>query len=456
MRISCFLIFLLASVTLSAQNLIPNGSFEEMKKCPKAIGQIDRVELWNSPNEGTPDYFNACFTRNFNTVGVPNNYFGTMGSFDGAAYAGILCGKKEKEYLQISLMEPLVAGRKYCLRFRAAAPSPKSEARTALRAFFLDEPLAISNWDQLEIEPSALLKGKWHVESQNSTWSLFSTSFEADGTESVLIVGYFELLDYLGYSFLDHFELYESASEEGCGESMFSNEEKDPHNFISNPGYEQMYGCPQKREQLSKAKSWRISLNSPDFFHTCGTGSAAVPDNTLGHQMPNSGNGYGGFWAFLEARQSYREYVSTQLKTPLEAGKMYCLSIRLSLAETSDHALEELQLLVTDAGSSYNELEVKEEDLVTLSNSKMLDNMEDWMFLHGTFTAKGDEQTIMIGNFKGNEDSTLHELEGLPKKKTAYRNCAYYYIDDVGLHELGSPSCPCPGMQVQLLSLIHI
>ena len=443
-------IFFLVSSTLLSQNLIQNGGFEQMKRCPKALGQIDRTAYWLSPNTGTPDYFNACFTKNYSGVGIPNNYFGTMSAFEGSAYAGILKGKQEQEYLQIPLNEPLVIGRKYCFRFRAAAPSPKSDGRNALRAFFADEAIKQNNWNALEVEEEELLNGKWKSEVMNSEWQMFSTSFEAKNNAAMLILGYFEAIEGLAYSYIDAVELYESGSEKGCDEAIFVNIDEDPNNLISNPGFEQYYGCPQNREDLFRARAWRISLNSPDFFHTCGTGTAAVPENQLGYQAPNSGLGYGGFWALLMQRQDYREYVSTQLKRPLEAEKMYCLSIHISLAETSDYALDQLQLLVSEGKPYDMEMQIDTNKLVTLSNSKLLENMDDWMFLHGTFKANGNEQTIMIGNFKSNEDASLHKLEDLKKRKQAYPNSSYYYIDDVGLYELGAPNCPCPGMQIQV------
>lgn len=35
-------------------------------------------------------------------------------------------------------------------------------------------------------------------------------------------------------------------------------------------------------------------------------------------------------------------------------------------------------------------------------------------------------------------------LKDRPAKPAQYSNCCYYYIDDVGLHEVGAPSCSCP------------
>ncbi|MBK9451485.1 MAG: hypothetical protein IPN95_19145 [Bacteroidetes bacterium] len=58
---------------------------------------MDRVAFWSSPNTGTPDYFNKCFVKNFETVGVPNNFL-AHDAFEGAGYAGILCGNQERNF----------------------------------------------------------------------------------------------------------------------------------------------------------------------------------------------------------------------------------------------------------------------------------------------------------------------------------------------------------------------
>ncbi len=445
MRRVSFILFLALTGVLSAQSLIPNGDFERMSKCPKSLGQLNRCQDWTSPNTGTPDYFNACYTRDFETVGIPNNYFGTRAAFDGHAYAGILYGAQEKEYLQIRLLEPLVEGRHYCLRFRAAAPSPKSDGRSAIRVAFVESPLSQKDWNAIDLPQGDLLNAKWEVGRESADWAMFATNYVAKGGETMLVVGYFQPLDFRAYTFLDCFEMYESGSPNGCVQVVYVQEDDDPQNLVPNPGFENKSGCPQAREDLALASRWQIAENSPDFYHSCGTGTAAVPQNELGYQLPHAGNGYGGIWAMLQERQNYREFVKTRLDEPLVAGKKYCLSIWVSLAEDSDHALDELQLRITQPGdNSHCQVGVDTTKLVTLRSGHLLDNQKGWEFLHGTFVAKGGEQWIMIGNFRDNDDPHMQKLKNRPEKLAPYSNCCYYYIDDVGLHAVGAPSCTCP------------
>lgn len=147
----------------------------------------------------------------------------------------------------------------------------------------------------------------------------------------------------------------------------------------------------------------------------------------------------------LQERENYREFVKTRLQKPLVAGKKYCLSIWVSLAEDSDYALDELQLLITQPGDARTcQVGTDTTELVTLRNGHLLDDVAGWVFLHGTFTAKGGEQMVMIGNFRGNEDPHMQKLVNRTPKPAQFSNCSYYYIDDVGLHEVGAATCTCP------------
>lgn len=50
--------------SVGAQNLVPNGDFEDYTQCPDYVSQIDRAVGWFRPTEGTSDYLHAC-------LGVP-------------------------------------------------------------------------------------------------------------------------------------------------------------------------------------------------------------------------------------------------------------------------------------------------------------------------------------------------------------------------------------------------
>jgi len=133
---------LLLIVTLSlarngyGQNLVPNPDFENFNTCPVSLSGVayspgysnfPTVAGWVNPLQNTsPDYFNACA---YPTSGahVPDGIFGYQQPHSGAGYAGIIAYEGQysgstllidyREYLQCKLLQPLQAGKQYCVSF---------------------------------------------------------------------------------------------------------------------------------------------------------------------------------------------------------------------------------------------------------------------------------------------------------------------------------------------------
>jgi hypothetical protein len=55
-----------------AQNLVPNGSFEEYTICPDFSGYVQYATGWENLHTNSADYFNRCQTNLI--VGVPFNH----------------------------------------------------------------------------------------------------------------------------------------------------------------------------------------------------------------------------------------------------------------------------------------------------------------------------------------------------------------------------------------------
>ena len=93
-HLPCFIlgISFLFHMSILAQNLVPNPSFEAHIKCDSsAAGWIEPdCPPWHNANPPTQPYYNACLTIHFPTHGVPNNV-GYQWAYTGDAYAGINC-----------------------------------------------------------------------------------------------------------------------------------------------------------------------------------------------------------------------------------------------------------------------------------------------------------------------------------------------------------------------------
>lgn len=109
-----FILFALCSVgPCSAQNLVPNGSFEEYTECPPSFGYWANVVGWSSPFTQSADYYNAC--ADGVVCSVPLNTAGYQYPAEGDAYMGIftyatLIGGFYREVLATELTEPLQPG----------------------------------------------------------------------------------------------------------------------------------------------------------------------------------------------------------------------------------------------------------------------------------------------------------------------------------------------------------
>lgn len=116
-----FFILLIHSFSKAQQNLVTNGSFEDLIDCPLGA-DIQNATGWFSPNYATPDLFNSCVDISQN-YSVPINGFGYQPAQDGNGYAGIVTYSYNsssiiyREYLEKRLEEPLKNNTLYHISF---------------------------------------------------------------------------------------------------------------------------------------------------------------------------------------------------------------------------------------------------------------------------------------------------------------------------------------------------
>lgn len=104
------LLLLIGYVNLSfaQENLVPNHSFEETDSCNEWL-KFMFLDYWYSPNEGTPDVFNACIGPE-DAYSSPENRIGYQKPQDGEAYVAIIAyadGYNYREYIAAQLMQTL-------------------------------------------------------------------------------------------------------------------------------------------------------------------------------------------------------------------------------------------------------------------------------------------------------------------------------------------------------------
>lgn len=149
----------------------------------------------------------------------------------------------------------------------------------------------------------------------------------------------------------------------------------------------------------------------------------------LGVQNAKSGNFMAGL--YTHGVGNYREYLQAKLKTPLVIGHQYCFSMFVSLADSVGYATNNLGMALSDTSVFVNTtLPLSTLTPIIKASSVILDK-ENWVKIAGTLIASSNSQYILIGNFNGQAQTQTQNLLG-----TCHPNSAYYFIDDIDLHEI--------------------
>lgn len=180
---------------LSAQNLVPNGGFEDYLVCPGSYSLAPaefRVPHWRSVNSGSPDYFNSCSNGE---AGVPYNWAGISDAFEGNGYAGIYTwmslAREYREYLHCKLKEPLISDSLYRVEFRYKLSS-YSKYCTDRIGLLISDSVNISRNDQrLEVEPTFTFVKDSALTLETGSWEIASAEYRAEGKEQFLTIGNF-------------------------------------------------------------------------------------------------------------------------------------------------------------------------------------------------------------------------------------------------------------------------
>ncbi|MEO8066242.1 MAG: T9SS type A sorting domain-containing protein [Flavobacteriales bacterium] len=183
----------------SAQNFVPNGDFEQYSLCPTSNSQIDRALPWFNAFVGmpwgpgpTPDYLNACTT--LAGIDIPSNNYGVQFAHSGSAYGGFAVylqySPDFREYMEVQLTQPLVAGSCYELSFHLTlAETFGNTASGDIGACFTGALLAQTSWDTLPVVPQLDHLGGLVTDTIN--WVLVSAIYQAQGGEEYLTIGNF-------------------------------------------------------------------------------------------------------------------------------------------------------------------------------------------------------------------------------------------------------------------------
>ena len=194
--IGCFLFFQTAAQEAEQPNIIPNPSFERFSSPPigwfyKGEHYTTVMKYWSSASNASPDVFGP-------KVRVPVHWqrkgFGKQSPRSGHAMSGITVygceeGKPHcREYIQIQLSEPLVAGQDYLAEMWVSHLA--NSLRVNNIGFYFSKTKIDEITDSvLEFEPQA--KSDEILEVRYNRWVKISERFVASTEAEYLIIGNF-------------------------------------------------------------------------------------------------------------------------------------------------------------------------------------------------------------------------------------------------------------------------
>lgn len=220
-------------------------------------------------------------------------------------------------------------------------------------------------------------------------------------------------------------------------------------------------GASEDLTELNGIEAAGKGINSPtelkaDLFSKSATGDIAVPANIYGSEEPtteNGGNVYAGIVAYKPGKlASERSYITIQLlqgKEPvtLKKGLTYCVEYAVSLGESSKFACNNLGVYLSkdkpgngEAGAIY----MAGDHVMKAQLNKIYNGFFGWEKVCNTYTAKGDEKYITIGNFDLNDKTQFQAVKKPKDAEADPLTHAYYYIDNIIVRLVDSPTeCAC-------------
>jgi type IX secretion system substrate protein len=213
-------------------------------------------------------------------------------------------------------------------------------------------------------------------------------------------------------------------------------------NLVPNGDFEQYSNCPSGVSDFNGFVSgwFNPTTATPDYFNQCSAGTlVGVPGNWVGYQYAHSGIAYS---AIVIVRKNnnpnFREYLEIQLTTTLTANTCYHFEMYFSLANSSKYVTDDIQVYFSDVpvagimNSQYLPF------IPNIANAQgNYPDTVNWIIMSGNYTASGNENYLLIGNFK---DSLATNTVVFNPGLTAFHGMIC--IDDVSLS-------PCTGIEEQ-------
>lgn len=186
-----YLTLILTCTICTAQNLVPNGDFEQYSTCPTGLDNLLSSLFWFKPTSGTSDYYNQCATYQSN-ASVPYNYMGYQQAHSGVAYAGLVLWNSGngREYIATPLTNPLVTNVCYHFEMYVNLGNSCRFATDALGVYFSPVNIWVNGNSYLPLVPQ--INNSTGMLSDTLGWTLIADNYLAAGGENYIVIGDFK------------------------------------------------------------------------------------------------------------------------------------------------------------------------------------------------------------------------------------------------------------------------
>ncbi|NTW31801.1 MAG: gliding motility-associated C-terminal domain-containing protein [Bacteroidetes bacterium] len=185
--------------SLYAQNLVPNGNFEDYYNCIRVVDGpyypvFNSLKNWITPTMASPDYDNKCYPDADSLCHVPQNIFGYQFPKSGDGYIDIDCFSLNplnyREYIEVELLSSLLQDKKYCIKFYISLSDSSDLATDDIGVYFSDTLIYSPTISHLPFTPQIInLQGNYLADKVN--WVLMSWEYIAKGGEKYITIGNF-------------------------------------------------------------------------------------------------------------------------------------------------------------------------------------------------------------------------------------------------------------------------
>lgn len=220
-------------------------------------------------------------------------------------------------------------------------------------------------------------------------------------------------------------------------------------NLVRNPSFEEYNHLPQYIGDAPGAiKYWNFANDngSGDYYHVNAGFAYRTTENYFGGEEPHSGLAYAGFCV----TPIYREFLSSELVTPLEKGKQYEFTMYISNGDKEDvsYVKEISVMFLSRSWVLQNGLKMGLPPQIVFYQDTGFTQSNGWQKLTARYTAKGTEKWIYIGAHEW-ECDTCKSVPGTPRTESPWIYGgdkkvlqAHYYVDDVSIVEVNETSAP--------------